>query len=69
MGYPSNPILVTRVVLLTSTAHSVLLTITAQKSSPVFTLPSIQPPLRLMLAETPFPRGSGASEVTVGTFV
>jgi hypothetical protein len=33
----------------------------------VFTIPSIQPPLRLMLAETPFPHGSGASRVTVGT--
>ena len=37
------------------------------KSSRVFTVPSIQPHLRLMLAETPFPRGSGASRVTVGT--
>jgi hypothetical protein len=35
--------------------------------SPVFTLPSIQPRLRLMLAETPSPHGSGASRVTVGT--
>jgi hypothetical protein len=32
------------------------------KSSHVFTIPSIQPHLRLMLAETPSPRGSGASE-------
>src|SRR5262245_55963206 len=32
------------------------------KSSHVFTIPSIQPLLRLMLAETPSPRGSGASE-------
>ena len=37
------------------------------KSSRVFTIPPIQPPLRLMLAETPFPHGSGASRVTVGT--
>src|SRR5712692_2436736 len=37
------------------------------KSAPVFTIPPIQPPLRLMLAETPSPRGSGASRVTVGT--
>ena len=40
---------------------------TFSKSSPVFTIPSIPPPLRLMLAETPFPHGSGASRVTVGT--
>ena len=37
------------------------------ESSHLFTLPSIQPHLRLMLAETPFPHGSGASRVTVGT--
>jgi hypothetical protein len=37
------------------------------KSSHVFTIPPIQPHLRLMLAETPFPHGSGASRVTVGT--
>ena len=40
---------------------------TFSESSPVFTIPSIQPRLRLMLADTPFPRGSGASRVTVGT--
>jgi hypothetical protein len=40
---------------------------TFSKSSPVFTIPSIPPPLRLMLAETPFPHGSGVSRVTVGT--
>src|SRR2546425_835222 len=40
---------------------------TFSKSSPVFTIPPIQPPLRLMLAETPSPHGSGASRVTVGT--
>jgi hypothetical protein len=34
--------------------------------SHVFTIPSIQPHLRLTLAETPFPRGSDASRVTVG---
>jgi hypothetical protein len=34
--------------------------------SPVFTIPSIRPHLRLMLADTPFPRGWGASRVTVG---
>ena len=37
------------------------------ESSHVFTIPSIQPRLRLMLADTPFPRGSSASRVTVGT--
>jgi hypothetical protein len=37
------------------------------ESSPLFTIPSIQPRLRLMLAETPFPHGSGASQETVGT--
>ena len=37
------------------------------ESSHVFTIPSIQPPLRLMLADTPSPHGSGASRVTVGT--
>ena len=37
------------------------------ESSHVFTIPSIQPHLRLMLAETPSPHGSGASRVTVGT--
>ncbi len=40
---------------------------TFTKSSHMFTIPSIQPPLRLMLADTPSPRGSGASRVTVGT--
>ena len=40
---------------------------TLSKSSHVFTIPPIQPPLRLMLAETPFPHGSGGSRVTVGT--
>jgi hypothetical protein len=33
----------------------------------VFTIPPIQPHLRLMLADTPSPHGSGASRVTVGT--
>ena len=37
------------------------------ESSHVFTIPSIQPHLRLMLADTPSPHGSGASRVTVGT--
>jgi hypothetical protein len=37
------------------------------ESSHVFTIPSIQPHLRLMLADTPFPHGSGVSRVTVGT--
>ena len=37
------------------------------ESSHVFTIPSIQPRLRLMLADTPSPHGSGASWVTVGT--
>ena len=36
------------------------------KSSHTFTMPSIQPHLRLMLAETPLPHGCGASRVTVG---
>jgi hypothetical protein len=40
---------------------------TFTKSSHLFTIPSIQPHLRLMLADTPSPRGSGASRVTVGT--
>ena len=33
----------------------------------MFTIPSIQPRLRLMRAETPFPHGAGASQETVGT--
>jgi hypothetical protein len=33
----------------------------------VFTIPSSQPHLHLMLADTPFPRGAGVSRVTVGT--
>ena len=37
------------------------------KSSHVFTIPSIQPRLRLMLADTPSLRSSGASPRTVGT--
>jgi hypothetical protein len=37
------------------------------ESSHVFTIPSIQPRLRLMLADTPSPHGSGASQETVGT--
>ena len=37
------------------------------KSSHVFTIPSIQPRLRLMLADTPSLRSSGASPQTVGT--
>ena len=37
------------------------------KSSHLFTIPSIQPPLRLMLADTPLPHGFGASQMTVGT--
>jgi hypothetical protein len=44
-----------------------LLFTTFIESSQLFTLPSIQPHLRLMLAETPFPHGSGASRVPVGT--
>ena len=40
---------------------------TCIESSPVCTIPCIQPRLRPMLAETPFPHGSGASRVTVGT--
>ena len=37
------------------------------ESSHVFTIPCIQPPLRLMLADAPSPHGSGANRVTVGT--
>jgi len=37
------------------------------ENSHLFTIPSIQPCLRLMLAETPFPHGSGASQEIVGT--
>jgi hypothetical protein len=37
------------------------------ESSRLFTIPSIQPLLRLMLADTPSPHGSGANRVTVGT--
>ena len=44
-----------------------LLITTFIESSHVFTIPSIQPHLRLMLADTPSPHGSGASRVTVGT--
>ena len=44
-----------------------LLITTFIKSSHLFTVPSIQPHLRLMLAETPSPHGSGASRETVGT--
>jgi len=40
---------------------------TFTESSHLFAIPSIQPRLRLMLAETPFPHGSGASQETVGT--
>jgi hypothetical protein len=40
---------------------------TFSESSRLFTLPSIQPLLRLRLAETPSPHGSGASRQTVGT--
>jgi hypothetical protein len=37
------------------------------ESSHMFTIPSIQLQLRLMLAEAPSPHGSGVSRVTVGT--
>jgi len=37
------------------------------ESAHVFTIPSIQPHLRLMLADTPLPHGLGANRVTVGT--
>src|SRR5215813_14961346 len=37
------------------------------ESSHVFTIPCIQPLLRLMLAETPSPHGSSANRVIVGT--
>ena len=48
-------------------ALGLLLITTFIESSRVFTIPSIQPLLRLMLADTPSPHGSGASRVTVGT--
>ena len=44
-----------------------LLITTFSESSPVFTIPFIQPRLRLMLADTPLPHGFGASQMTVGT--
>jgi hypothetical protein len=44
-----------------------LLFTTFIESSRVFTIPSIPSHLRLMLADTPSPRGFGASRVTVGT--
>jgi hypothetical protein len=44
-----------------------LLITTFIESSHLFTLPSIQPRLRLMLADTPLPHGFGASQKTVGT--
>jgi hypothetical protein len=44
-----------------------LLITTFSESSRVFTIPSIQPRLRLMLADTPSPHGSGANRVIVGT--
>jgi hypothetical protein len=43
-----------------STFGLVLIT-TFSESSHLFTLPSIQPRLRLMLADTPSPHGLGAS--------
>ena len=44
-----------------------LLITTFNESSRLFTIPSIQPLLRLMLADTPLPYGFGASQMTVGT--
>jgi len=44
----------------------VLITTFIERSH-VFTIPLIQPHLRLMLADTPFPHGAGASPETVGT--
>ena len=44
----------------------VLITTFSERSH-LCTLPSIQPRLRLLLAETPFPHGAGASQETVGT--
>ena len=49
-----------------NTDCTLFLLTTVIESSRMFTIPSIQPQLRLMLAETPFPHGSGASRVTVG---
>ena len=44
-----------------------LLITTFIESSRVFTIPSIQPLLRLMLADTLSPHGSSANRVIVGT--
>jgi hypothetical protein len=44
-----------------------LLITTLSERSRLFTLPSIQPRLRLMLADTLSPHGSSASRKTVGT--
>jgi hypothetical protein len=44
----------------------VLITTFIERSH-LFTIPSIQPRLRLMLADTPLPHGFGASQMTVGT--
>ena len=53
--------------LLLAAADSLVLITTFSERSHLFTIPSIQPRLRLMLAETPSPHGSGASQETVGT--
>ena len=39
---------------------------TGIERAPLLTIPSMQPRLRLRLAETPLPHGCGASRVTVG---
>src|SRR6266446_8104058 len=50
-------------------SFGLLLLTTFIESLHIFTIPSILSRLRIVLADTPSPRGSGASRVTVGTFV
>jgi hypothetical protein len=45
-----------------SSSLGLVLITTCIEKSHVFTLPSIQPYLCLMLAETPFPRSAGANQ-------
>jgi hypothetical protein len=67
-GYRQNPVPTTVPFWLKPVSIFGLLLFTAFiESSHVLTVPSIQSHLRLMLADTPFPHGSGASRVTVGT--
>jgi hypothetical protein len=67
-GEPSDPVPATVPFWLKPVSIFGLFLMTAFiESSHVFTIPSIQPHLRLMLADTPLPHGFGASRVTVGT--